>query len=220
MTPIKPRKPQPWYASLNPPSWSPKHGRNRRPSTPSHDRPADRADSADERADAFDAFTYTYKSFITYPKPPAIPYAGVRAGEIIGYRLWYILDNHALCSLAHHFIWEPGAVIEGNIDERVDSWLPFSSYPIMGGVYSYSSPESIFKEMYMSNIRSARFPQAISFTGINWLTNFGVAYGTIKCWGEVVEHERGYRAQYARLHTIDGVIGCVDLDTLRSKYNV
>lgn len=30
-----------------------------------------------------------------------------------------------------------------------------------------------------------------------------IVFGTIKMWGDVVEHERGWRAQYARIHSID-----------------
>jgi hypothetical protein len=32
-----------------------------------------------------------------------------------------------------------------------------------------------------------------------------VVIGTIKMWGEVVEHERGYRAQYARINSLDKI---------------
>ena len=33
-----------------------------------------------------------------------------------------------------------------------------------------------------------------------------VVVGTIKMWGEVVEHERGYRAQYARIRSLDSIV--------------
>lgn len=31
-----------------------------------------------------------------------------------------------------------------------------------------------------------------------------VAYGSVRMWGEVVEHSRGYRAEFARIATVDG----------------
>ncbi|MGH7029999.1 MAG: hypothetical protein ACREE9_00630 [Stellaceae bacterium] len=32
-----------------------------------------------------------------------------------------------------------------------------------------------------------------------------IAYGSVRIWGEVVEHKRGYRAEFARIATLDGV---------------
>lgn len=58
--------------------------------------------------------------------------------------------------------------------------------------------------------------------GVNaWKTKSGaLTYGVGVCdiigsvllWGEVVEHEKGYRAQYAKIASIDDVIGEVKLD--------
>ncbi len=35
-----------------------------------------------------------------------------------------------------------------------------------------------------------------------WLS---VAYGSVRLWGDVTEHRRGYRAEFARIATLDGV---------------
>lgn len=32
-----------------------------------------------------------------------------------------------------------------------------------------------------------------------------IAYGSVRIWGEVAEHRRGYRAQFARIATLDGI---------------
>jgi hypothetical protein len=142
------------------------------------------------------------------PEPALIPYAGVRAGEIIGYRMWYVLDNNQLCSLAHEFIWEPNAIVEGKLDEVVENM--YFSRSIYGGVYSYSDANYLTIEL--NNLRRS----------LTWLlyTWHGIAIGTIKCWGEVIEHEKGYRAQYAKLTSITDVIGPADITLLRRKYNV
>jgi hypothetical protein len=34
----------------------------------------------------------------------------------------------------------------------------------------------------------------------------GYAYGTVSLWGEVVEHDLGYRAQFARVASIEDII--------------
>jgi hypothetical protein len=223
------RKPQPWYAQYNQPPRSAKHGRNWKPNPQTHRRSIDRADPpADDRADAFafalqpGGITFIYP--IQDPKPPAIPYAGVRAGEIIGYRMWMVLNDLELCSLAHHFIWEPNATIEGDVDKIVeDGWGSFM-FCIYGGVYAYNSLEHIRKSGDLKDMDPHAFPRHVTFDGIfstrNWYTVHAVAIGTIKMWGEVVEHEKGYRAQYAKLRSIDQVLGPVDIHELRRKYNV
>jgi hypothetical protein len=39
-----------------------------------------------------------------------------------------------------------------------------------------------------------------------------VVIGTIKMWGEVIEHERGYRAQYARINSLDDILRFESID--------
>jgi hypothetical protein len=231
------KKPQPWYAKLNPPAWSPKNGRNRKPHPPTHRDPTDRTSDSTGAPDAADAFTYsilpggiTYiqPGGVTYiypfPKPPAhpaIPYAGVRAGEITGHRMWYVLNNLQLCSIAHHFIWEPNATIHGDVDKIVDDSYGSFTYSIYGGTYSYNDRGDIYEYGGLTRINPDEFPMLIHFDYYRGsCTIHGIAIGTIKCWGEVVEHEKGYRAQYAKLTSITDVIGSVDINELRQRYKV
>lgn len=219
-------KPQPWYASLNQPPRSPKDGRNRKPSPSIHRRAPDRTHTGVDPNDAADAFTYASWSTRTIlpfdePKPPAIPYAGIRAGELIGHRMWFVLEGHRLCSLAHRFIWEPNAVIEGDVDKPVEDY-PFNLIaPRFGGVYSYFTAAQVQIELRSDDGYGVQFPApcVMGFL-MTPIIIHGIAWGTIKCWGEVIEHEHGYRAQYAKLASLDGAIGCVDLPALRSKYHV
>jgi hypothetical protein len=216
-----PAKPQPWYTSLNQPPRSPKDGRNRRAAAPPHRRPTDRTDPGVDPAGAQQDFTfYTFgtNTIFTFDPPPTpnIPYAGVRAGELIGYRMWLVLEDLQLCSLVHHFIWTPGATIEGNVDEVVANPMPWGRL-LYGGVYSYSTPDHIIPEI--TNTSPKDFPTLASFTGWNSFFHIhALAIGTIKCWGEVIEHEKGYRAQYAKLRSIDEVIGPVGINALRRRY--
>lgn len=52
-----------------------------------------------------------------------------------------------------------------------------------------------FKEPH----RSAEEARRMSSPGLT------IAYGAVRIWGEVAEHRRGYRAQFARIATVDGV---------------
>jgi hypothetical protein len=39
-------------------------------------------------------------------------------------------------------------------------------------------------------------------------------------WGDVVEHETGWRSQFAKLNTIEKIFGAGDINALRAKYQV
>jgi hypothetical protein len=227
------RKPQPWYAQFNQPPRSPKDGRNRKPTPQTHRSPTDRADyhtGIDPAKDDTDVTSWTITGGshairpFKPPAPPAIPYAGVRAGEIIGHRMWMVLSDLELCSIAHHFIWEPSATIEGDVDKIVEDGFGSGMFCIYGGVYSYNSLEHIRKSEDLKDMDPHAFPRHVTFDAIfcphKWYTLHAVAIGTIKMWGEVVEHEKGYRAQYAKMQSIDQVLGPVDIHELRRKYNV
>lgn len=57
--------------------------------------------------------------------------------------------------------------------------------------------------------------------GVPHVKVVSVAYGAVKMWGEVVEHERGYRAQFAKLVSLTFVVGdLVNEYALRKKYGV
>jgi hypothetical protein len=96
--------------------------------------------------------------------------------------------------------------------------------PIFEGVYSYFDRDQL--KIEFAKQLDADWICPIQYMDHNWqsmgikvYTIFGYAFGTVKCWGEVVEHETGWRAQYAKLHSIDHVVGCgVNLEELRRKY--
>lgn len=210
-------KPQPWHAAFNQPPWSPKNGRNRKPYPQTHSDPADRARAdADARAD-WSVITIVSRHPI-FSDPPPIPYAGIRAGEIIGHRMWWVIGDNDLCSIAHLFIWQPEKVVNGDLDETV-ILDPFCGRHVFGGVYSYASSDELTKEL--TGYDKFAFPNVVSFSDHQPSTIVrGLAIGTIKCWGEVIEHERGYRAQYAKIQSIDRVIGRVDINALKERYKV
>lgn len=217
-----------FFQTLNQPPRSPADGRYRRPNPPTHRDTSDRADSTD-RAGAID-FTNAHWTIlpITFPEPksPTIPYAGVRTGEIIGWRYWNVYADpqtgeQTLGSVAHYETWAPGEVKYGNINKLVtNEWM---LHPILGGVYSFRDAmlvefevEDVVRELerYFPDL-----PIPIAFDPANTSSLcLGIAIGTVKCWGEVVEHNLGYRAEYAKINSIDNVFGKVSLDDLRRKY--
>lgn len=175
-------------------------------------------DIARDMTDQFNQIVFCGRAL---PSPPTIPYAGVTSGEITGYRGWIVCDEPTgptLCSLAHRFLWEPNATIEGNLTECVNN---YAFNPVFGGVYAFREFSGLMTEiaeaqLYAWLMRRHKGPFIEQHT---WL---GFAHGTVKLWGETVEHETGYRASFAKLTSIDSFIGVdgFDLAALRQRYGV
>lgn len=186
-----------------------RHGSHRRTDPASHNHSADRASAR--------TGTHNAVASADSPEPgaPAIPSAGIRAGEIIGHRLWWVVNQDGVAwlrSLAPPLLWVPGESVKGNTREIVQRALVVhdgtitGARDIWGGVYSYSTSGPLSKEIrYWSQ----------------WGDQIGKALvcGTVKLWGEVIEHNEGYRAEYAKVHSLRAVVwGEADLEALRARY--
>jgi hypothetical protein len=113
-------------------------------------------------------------SIIPGPIAPAIEDAGIRAGEVVAYRCWRLHDDGFLHSVYQEdFVWKPGETVEGDAAGG-DGVHGFKDRLAMGSYgYGYAGRSSI------------------------------VVTGTVDLWGEVYEHERGYRASKAAIASID-----------------
>lgn len=188
------------------------HGRNRRADPPAHRHSAD---GANHRARAHNAAAVAVRSQ-SEPGGPALPNAGVRAGEIIGHRLWWVVQQDEvdwLRSMAHPLLWVPGETIQGNTREIVSRAVMIEtrhngtfirSKEIWGGVYAYVTSAGINKELlYWSQHRIGS----------------ALVCGTVKLWGDVVEHNEGYRGEFAKVHSLRAVVwGEADLEALQRRY--
>lgn len=129
-------------------------------------------------------------------------------GELVGYRAWW-LRGGLLQSLAHSYVWQPGGVVEGNVDQLLwgdGTWVR-ATY---AGVYAFKEQhDSLIEGRAWFNVRDSMLPSYDS-----------LVFGTIWLWGEVVEHERGYRAQFAKVRSLDSALGPCDMVALRVAYGV
>jgi hypothetical protein len=202
-----------------------KHG-DRKTAKASHGNPVDGTSPEDDRADA-SVYTFlpggitpdptiasrlkqmqdaimqvmVYGSVVfKEPKPPSISHAGIRAGEIIGYRLWWVDKDGRLRSLIQDNIrWQPGEPMVGDVDKCIyPRWS--SHHPdLYSGVYA-------FKDLCRAREEFQEITQAIEHDlGHKPLNSCGLALGSVKLWGEVVEHEYGYRASFAKPNSFDEI---------------
>lgn len=220
------------------------HGRHRSAAAPAHrgsaalagdgaGRTAAAGDAADHNTDAvagarerarLTALNAAQQQQIAWPQTrvlsflPAdhvplarVPHAGVTVGEIIGHRVWRIDTQCRLRSARMSNVWTPGEPMCGDVDGN-------------HGVHAYRG-------------LTERVHQAAIAYGTNatwaWMCMKNddvmlpaMAIGTVALWGQVIEHEHGYRAEYALPRSIDQVSVCLLmadiplLTMLREKYGL
>lgn len=152
------------------------------------------------------------------PPPKPIPHSGIIAGELTGYRVWRIENNNKLCSLIRHLVWEPSETIKGDINEPIYNYININTQePILGGVYSFDTSEGCEDE-WKFLLNRFRLHNIIL---PDFCLYFGLAMGRVKLWGEVVQHQQGYRASFAKPIAIDKVYGSADTNLLlRQNYGL
>ena len=181
-----------------------KNGKHRRASKKVHASTAGRAGDGPGGAGKVSPAVYTtvvpFRA-VYAPNTQPIPYAGIRAGELIGHRLWWVIREGRgedwICSIAHRRLWEPGETVYGDTNELVSSVFN----EIYGGVYAFSLEEHLISEVASQKYAvwtkslwdSFDLPPHLPFW-FGWdpleETRTFVS-GTIKMWGDVVEHETG-----------------------------
>jgi hypothetical protein len=120
-------------------------------------------------------------------------------GELTGYRVWELRLGHLKSTYMDYF-WMPGKVaglIEG---QRIEDYGP-------AGIHAFKEPHG----------------PLLMLLGC---TGHDLVFGTVKLWGDVVEYERGYHAEFASIVSLDH-IELVDkaraastLSELRERYGV
>lgn len=104
---------------------------------------------------------------------PVFEDAGIKAGEVVAYRAWRLRDGILYSCYQSNFSWKPGETVEGNPDNLSE------------GVHA-------FKSM----LNACRY-------GVSYDGDGKIVTGTVELWGDVYEHERGYRASKAAIKWID-----------------
>lgn len=125
---------------------------------------------------------------MTPPKPVPLPRADMQVVDLVGWRVWRITSLGYLRSLTADSIWLPGEPMEAPL--VVDSHQQ-ATKPAEYGVH-------VFKERKGAVLKLENYPTAHSGAA-------SFAVGSVLLWGDVVEHERGYRAERAKILSIDDV---------------
>ena len=156
------------------------------------------------------------------PKRKPIEDAGIRAGEIIGHRGWRIKNGLLVSIFKSEHVWRPDEPMRGDVSGEYGVHAFNNPYLVATYVAETKAYAQSMHQVYMqAALRPGgiiNIPE-IEFGGI-------FAFGTVAMWGEVIEHSRGYRAEFAKVASIDWIEGgdadtreCV-LIALRIRYGV
>lgn len=126
----------------------------------------------------------------TQPEP--LPRTPIRPGEFIGHRVWLVCgaddlpgDRVWLNSFVMRYAWQPGVPV------RDISYDPKNRIQEqnMVGIWSFKDRDGLLND-FLSGWEGIEYPIVI---GTAWL------------WGTIIEHEKGYRAQYAAIRSLDTI---------------
>lgn len=128
------------------------------------------------------------------PKPKPLPIE-TTWGEIIAFRVWRVRpDDAMLISSYTDHVWKPGDTMQahapvadfddphGREKTGVHGWK--SVFEVVGYSQHLLTPEYSIKRDRYENGNT-------------------IVIGRVKLWGDVVEHQRGYRAEFAKIVSLD-----------------
>lgn len=105
---------------------------------------------------------------------------GIRAGSIIAHRAW-LSDPAAavpvLRSLAVVMDWPATGIMTGDVAQY--------------GVFSFKDKALLLAE----------------YGQLTWPWGLTTVFGTVALWGQIVEHDHGYRSEFAKIKTVDTIDG-------------
>ena len=122
--------------------------------------------------------TTTMASRVSEP----LPKDDARRVDLIGWRIWRVTSLGYLKAITAEAVYLPGQ--------------PMVAHKEIGDEIGSGSGVHVFKDFAGAAHELANYPGS----------NILVAIGTVQLWGEVVEHERGFRAERAMIRSIDGVV--------------
>jgi len=96
----------------------------------------------------------------------------IKAGEIVAWRVWRVEKDGTFSSVHNSTLWEENAAMEAHHPNDVANGYGFHAWKTEQQARDYA------------------------------LGLPDVAIGTVELWGEVVEHDEGYRAQFAQIKDI------------------
>lgn len=129
-----------------------------------------------------------------YVEHPPLKRDGIVAGEIVGFRCWRV-DQGFLRSVYQGDIWPPQQILQGR---ELGDWN-------QRGIHAWKDATSKQYFEYLRSYMDRRDDGGAFGRTLLDLTDKcpAMVTGSVLLWGDVVEHERGWRAEFARVRSLD-----------------
>lgn len=123
--------------------------------------------------------------------PPQLKTDGIVVGEIVAHRVWVCQMGFLRSVFMSEVVWAP---------HEAQSGVPGNGW----GIHAWKTQS-----------------QALRYGMVPATGGMVMVYGRVLLWGDVIEHENGYRAEHAKVLVIDGVLpdDAALLGALRAKYD-
>jgi len=112
-------------------------------------------------------------------------------GPLIGYRLWLHDYSGLLRSVYQPVHWTPHEVCHAECDRAPRAPQPGCQC----GIYAFRRALDLHKEIERIDRQGTALHSVFAHLG-------EPIFGTVRLWGNVIEHEYGWRAEYAYPHTL------------------
>ena len=125
-------------------------------------------------------------------------------GPIKGYRLWYARwDGNApvLQSLHRSTIWPTGGPLQATCEQRPASLAAWIRSKLTRSHQTHPSPawQCACGIYALRHLEDGELPDISPGACARWMRGLGVqVLGGVLLWGRVIQHEKGFRAKYAR----------------------
>jgi hypothetical protein len=130
-------------------------------------------------------------------------------GEIVGHRYWVVSWGGNLFSPHTWSHWHPEKSMSGRVNRSGHA-----------GVYALKTKDLV--ERFIANVttrkelaKTWRSPPLLPPRDLQGPV--ALAIGTVSLWGTIWEHERGFRAQFGRVRTIDEWLEGEEFDQRRTE---
>lgn len=150
------------------------------------------------------AMQNAYNQAMAMPPPPnpmappkPIEDGGIVVGEIVGWRCWNLTAGCLLRSIAVDSTWTPGQPMSAGDGPHGEDWE--AHFATSGGVHAWKKREDAFRY------------------GASGVGPLGAIIGTVRLSGQVIEHERGYRAEVAEIASLDWLVSDMPLPEYNSS---
>src|SRR5271166_4927985 len=193
------------------PWWSISHGRHRPTPEAAQDSSPDTSGLANARTAANRAISWAVaQNFASFNTGGAarliapLPKELIKAGEVIAYRCWRLKGDYLHSMAIDKYRWEPGGIATLLTPEQSVE---------MCTALSLCEKDVDLTDFGAAGLHGYKAEDEACQYGFDWVEGIyhlcgapeEIVFGTVALWGDLIEHERGYRAEFAAVNSIDSL---------------